>query len=158
MSKQGVKRGNSLTSINKNLKKMKKTLFTAVLALFSVVAFAQEKPQNTESKHVCTEQCDHGAMAKAEKKSCCSEEAGDAKACADNKETAMVAKKSCCSEKTTASASCADNKETARVAKKYCCSEKTTASASCADKPKQTAAAGENKSCCSKPAGAGTEK
>ncbi|MBL6867882.1 MAG: hypothetical protein ISQ96_05340 [Cryomorphaceae bacterium] len=84
---------------------MKKNLFTAVLALFSVVAFAQEKPQNTESKQVCTEQCDHGAMAK-----------------------------------------------------KSCCSEKTTASASCADKPKQTAAAGENKSCCSKPAGAGTEK
>ncbi|MDA8564546.1 hypothetical protein N9K99_00040 [Schleiferiaceae bacterium] len=112
---------------------MKKTLFTAVLALFSVVAFAQEKPQNTESKHVCTEQCDHGAMAKTEKKSCCSEKAGDDKACADNKETAVVAKKSCCSGK-------------------------TTASASCADKPKQTAAAGGNKSCCSKPAGAGTEK
>ena len=112
---------------------MKKFVLTLSFLAFTVAASAQEKPQNAESKHVCTEQCDHGAMAKAEKKSCCSEKAGETKACSDKKETAMVEKKSCCSEK-------------------------ATASASCADKSKQTAAAGEKKSCCSKPAGAGTEK
>ena len=49
---------------------MKKTLLTAVLALFSVVAFAQEKPQNTE-KHVGTETCDRDkAETKSEMKAC----------------------------------------------------------------------------------------
>ena len=112
---------------------MKKFVLTLSLLAFTVATSAQEKPQNNESKHVRTEQSCDGAIAKAEKKSCCSEKAGEAKACSDKKETAMVEKKSCCSEK-------------------------ATANASCADKPKQTAVAGEQKSCCSKPAGAGTEK
>ena len=112
---------------------MKKFVLTLSFLAFTVAASAQEKPQNAESKHVYTEQCDHGTMAMAEKKSCCSEKAGDAKACSEKKETAVVEKKSCCSEK-------------------------ETAGASCTDKPNQTAAAGEKKSCCSKPAGAGSEK
>tara|TARA_B100000497_G_C7510930_1_gene311252 strand:- start:148 stop:351 length:204 start_codon:yes stop_codon:yes gene_type:complete len=49
---------------------MKKTLLTAVLALFSVVVFKQKKPQNTE-KHVGTETCDRGkAETKSEMKAC----------------------------------------------------------------------------------------
>ena len=112
---------------------MKKFVLTLSFLAFTVAASAQEKPQNAESKHVYTEQCDHGTMAMAEKKSCCSEKAGDAKACSEKKETAVVEKNSCCSEK-------------------------ETAGASCTDKPNQTAAAGEKKSCCSKPAGAGSEK
>ena len=112
---------------------MKKFVLTLSFLAFTVAASAQEKPQNAESKHVCTEQCDHGTMAMAEKKSCCSEKAGESKACSEKKETAVVEKKSCCSEK-------------------------ETAGASCTDKPNQTAAAGEKKSCCSKPAGAGSEK
>jgi hypothetical protein len=112
---------------------MKKFVLTLSFLVFTFAASAQEKPQSTDYKHVYTEKCDQGTMAKADKKSCCSEKAGEATACSDKKQTAMVEKKSCCSEK-------------------------ATASASCADKPKQTAAAGEKKSCCSKPAGAGTEK
>jgi len=75
---------------------MKKFVLTLSFLAFTVAASAQEKPQNTESKHICTEKCDHGAMATAEKKSCCSEKTGEAKACSDKKETAMVEKKSCC--------------------------------------------------------------
>jgi hypothetical protein len=112
---------------------MKKFVLTLSFLAFTVAASAQEKSQNAESKHVCTETCNHGAMAMTEKKSCCSEKAGEAKACSEKKETAVVNKKSCCSEK-------------------------ETAGASCTDKPNQTAAAREKKSCCSKPAGAGTEK
>ena len=60
---------------------MKKTLLTAVLALFSVVALAQEKPQNTE-KHACTETCDHGkAETKSEMKACCSVAKAEGKEC-----------------------------------------------------------------------------
>jgi hypothetical protein len=66
--------------------------------------------------------------------------------------------KSCCSEKAGEAKACSEKKETAVVDKKSCCSEKETASASCTDKPNQTAATEEKKSCCSKPAGAGTEK
>jgi len=111
---------------------MKKIVLTLSFLAFTVAASAQEKPQNAESKHVCTETCNHGAMAMTEMKSCCSEKAGEAKACSEKKETAVVDKKSCCSEKETAGA--------------------------CTDKPNQTAATEEKKSCCSKPAGAGTEK
>ena len=79
---------------------MKKFVLTLSFLAFTVAASAQEKPQNAESKDVCTEQCDHGAMAKAEKKSCCSEKATASASCADKpKQTAAAGeKKSCCSK------------------------------------------------------------
>ena len=50
-----------------------------MLAVISVVAFAQEKPQNTE-KHACTETCDHvKAGAKSEMKACYSAAKGEEK-------------------------------------------------------------------------------
>ena len=79
---------------------MKKTLLTAVLALFSVVALAQEKPQNTE-KHACTETCDHvKAGAKSEMKACYSAAKGEEYGhCTSEKSVAAMvsAKKACCS-------------------------------------------------------------
>ncbi|MCH1534955.1 MAG: hypothetical protein L7S65_08390 [Schleiferiaceae bacterium] len=89
---------------------MKKNLLTAVMAVFSVVAFAQEKPQNAE-KHACTETCNPGKTeAKSEMKACCNAPKGESK---DNEQgsskksvTAVVQeKKACCSEK---KADCAD--------------------------------------------------
>ena len=122
---------------------MKKTLLTAVLALFSVVALAQEKPQNTE-KHACTETCDHGkAETKSEMKACCSAAKAEGKECSHCKSkksaTAMVpAKKACCSEGKSEGKSCENtgkSTETAAVApKKSCCSEKK---AGCSDSGKE---------------------
>ena len=122
---------------------MKKTLLTAVLALFSVVALAQEKPQNTE-KHACTETCDHGkAGAKSEMKACCSVAKAEGKECghctSKKSATAMVpAKKACCSEGKSEGKSCGNagkSTETAAVApKKSCCSEKK---AGCSDSGKE---------------------
>ena len=122
---------------------MKKTLLTAVLALFSVVAFAQEKPQNTE-KHACTETCDHGkAETKTEMKACC--KAAEAKGeecghCASKKSVTAVVptKKACCSKGKSEGKSCENtgkSSETAAVESKgACCSEKK---AGCADSGKE---------------------
>ena len=122
---------------------MKKTLFTAVLALFSVVAFAQEKPQNTE-KHACTETCNHSkAGAKSEMKACCSVAKAEGKECghctSKKSATAMVpVKKTCCSEGKSEGKSCGNagkSTETAAVEpKKACCSEKR---AECSDSGKE---------------------
>lgn len=122
---------------------MKKILFTAVLALFSVVAFAQEKPQNTE-KHACTEKCDHGkTAAKSEMKACCSAAKAEGKECdhcvSKKSATAMVpTKKSCCSEGKSEGKSCTSKEkkvETAAVTPaKACCAEKK---AGCADSGKE---------------------
>jgi hypothetical protein len=143
MTKQGVKHGNSLTSLHQNEKNMKKTLFTAVLALFSIVAFAQEKPQNAE-KHVCTETCDHGkAEAKSDMKACCSAAKAEGKECghcaSKKSATAMVpAKKSCCSEGKSEGKSCESKEKSTATASvtpaKKCCSEKK---AGCADSGKE---------------------
>ncbi|MDG1919181.1 MAG: hypothetical protein P8I47_07230 [Schleiferiaceae bacterium] len=90
---------------------MKKTLLTAVLALFSVVVFEQKKPQNTE-KHVYTETCDHvKAGAKSEMKACYSAAKGEGEEyghCTSEKSAAAMvsAKKACCSEK---KSGCADS-------------------------------------------------
>ena len=88
---------------------------TAVLAVISVVAFAQEKPQNTE-KHACTETCDHvKAGAKSEMKACYSAAKGEGEGegeeyghCTSEKSAAAMvsAKKACCSEK---KSGCADS-------------------------------------------------
>tara|TARA_Y100000385_G_scaffold5274_1_gene5808 strand:+ start:86 stop:454 length:369 start_codon:yes stop_codon:yes gene_type:complete len=112
---------------------MKKTLLTAVLALFSVVVFAQEKPQNAE-KHACTETCDHGKEEiKSEMKACCNAAKVEGKECghcaSKKASTAMIsAKKACCSEEKSEGKSCENegkSTETATVVtKNACCSEK----------------------------------
>ena len=84
---------------------------TAVLAVISVIAFAQEKPQNTE-KHACTETCDHvKSGAKSEMKACYSAAKGEGEEyghCTSEKSAAAMvsAKKACCSEK---KSGCADS-------------------------------------------------
>jgi hypothetical protein len=122
---------------------MKKTLLTAVLALFSVVAFAQEKPQNIE-KHACTENCDHGkAGTKSEMKACCKAAKAEGEECghctSKKSATALVpTKKACCSEEKSEGKSCENtgkSSETAAVESKgACCSEKK---AGCADSGKE---------------------
>lgn len=122
---------------------MKKNLLTAVLAVFSVVAFAQEKPQNTE-KHACTETCNHGkAEAKSQIKACCNAAKAEGKECghcaSKKSATAMVpAKKSCCSEGKSEEKSCASKEKSTETAvvtpTKACCAEKK---AGCADSGKE---------------------
>ena len=89
---------------------MKKTLLTAVMAVFSVVAFAQEKPQNAE-KHACTETYNPGKTeAKSGIKACCNAPKGESKDSEQGRSKESVdallpAKKACCTEK---KADCAD--------------------------------------------------
>lgn len=98
-----------------------------MLAVFSVVAFAQEKLQNTE-KHACTETCDHvKSGAKSEMKVCCSAAKGEGEEyghCKSEKSAAAMvsAKKTCCSEGKS-------NETTAVAPKKAYCSEKKSGSA-----------------------------